>query len=290
MTVTLAAFFLAIAVSLLWAGLDLLRKVLVARVSPLALLFLLSLGVAPFFVVWGWSEGTLRWQPDYFLPAGLSIVLNVAANLAFFEAVRISPLSLTIPLLSFTPVFATLLAIPLLGEVPNAWQAAGIAMVVVGAYVLGSPAHPLRGKRRSLLRDRGSLLMLFVALVWAATIALDKMSIERSSEALHGAVLSTGVGSAALVLLVGRGRLGDVTAVRVVPGAAVAALVVSGLALGLQLVLLEHMWVGMVETLKRGIGNALAIVSGRLFFGEEITVAKVSSVFLMALGVAALFA
>ncbi|HSG39877.1 MAG TPA: hypothetical protein VLE27_09595 [Thermoanaerobaculia bacterium] len=46
------------------------------------------------------------------------------------------------------------------------------------------------------------------------------------------------------------------------------------------------MYVGTVETLKRGIGNFMALVSGWLFFREPVTAARIFAVALMAVGVA----
>jgi multidrug transporter EmrE-like cation transporter len=44
----------------------------------------------------------------------------------------------------------------------------------------------------------------------------------------------------------------------------------------------------LVETLKRGIGNVLAVVFGRLLFAEPVTGRKLAAVALMAAGVALL--
>jgi multidrug transporter EmrE-like cation transporter len=43
--------------------------------------------------------------------------------------------------------------------------------------------------------------------------------------------------------------------------------------------------VGTVETLKRGIGNFMALLSGWAFFAEAVTVRKVLAMLLMAVGV-----
>jgi multidrug transporter EmrE-like cation transporter len=93
------------------------------------------------------------------------------------------------------------------------------------------------------------------------------------------------VALAVLLVLAFQRGLGDVAQVRRVPGPYVLALVVSSAALGLQLLALPHVFVGIIETLKRGIGNCMALVWGRIFFGEAVTAAKVMAVGLMAVGV-----
>jgi multidrug transporter EmrE-like cation transporter len=62
-------------------------------------------------------------------------------------------------------------------------------------------------------------------------------------------------------------------------------MVVSFLALALQLLALPMVFVGTVETLKRGIGNFMALISGWIFFRERVTLLKVLAVALMAVGV-----
>jgi multidrug transporter EmrE-like cation transporter len=45
------------------------------------------------------------------------------------------------------------------------------------------------------------------------------------------------------------------------------------------------MFVGTIETLKRGIGNFMALVSGWVFFREAVTLPKVLALTVMAVGV-----
>ena len=290
MPVALLAALLA--ASLAWSGLDLLRKLLVEKIRPLALLFLLTAGCLPLFAAWAAVEG--RWQiaPSYAWPALGSILLNIGANLAFFESVRLSPLSVTVPLLSLTPAFAALAAIPLVGEWPGWMRGAGILLVVLGALLLhlgtgrGAGGLALGEAPRAFLRDRGSLLMVLVALLWSVAISCDKLAMERSSAPVHAVILCGGIALATLGVLAARGRLADLRAVRQTPWTLPAALVVSSLALGLQLVVLQGVLVGVVETVKRGIGNTAAVALGRAVFGETVTGGKVAGVLLMAAGVA----
>ena len=281
----LIPLLLVLASSLGWAGFDLLRKLLGKEIPPVALVFLLTVGAAPIFAVWALLEGTTGPEPGYWLPALGSVALNVAANLLLLQGMRIAPLSVTVPLLSLTPAFATLLAIPLLGERPT-WQGSiGILMVIAGAVWLHwqpreGEAHP--GDTGAL---KGALMVALTALCWSMTIPLDKMALERAAAPFHGLVSNAGVAVAVLAVLLVQGRFADVGRVRAVPGLLVLALFVSSLALGLQFLALPHVYVGTVETLKRGIGNFMALLSGRIFFGEAVTPGKLLAVMVMAVGV-----
>lgn len=269
-----------------WSLMDLLRKLTLRTVPPMALLFWMTMGLVPVFALWVAVSAPSSIQPAYYLPALASIGLNVVANLAFFASVKRSPLSQTIPLLSLTPVFATLSAAILLREAPNPVRFLGIALVVFGALVL-SVAPAARGAERAagLRLDSGSLLMVGVALLWAATISLDKMAMDRSSAPLHALILMGGIGVASLLLLIARGELRALGAVARAPGLVIASLAVSGLAFALQLVALQSVLVGVLETVKRGVGNVLALLFGNAFFDEPITPQKVIAVLLLGLGV-----
>jgi drug/metabolite transporter (DMT)-like permease len=289
MSIPLYALLLVVASSLGWAGFDLLRKLLVREVQAVPLVFLLTAGSAPLFLVWMLVDGVARPAPGYLLPAVGSVLLNLVANLLFLEGMRIAPFSVTVPLLSLTPAFAALVAVPLLGELPGAADAAGILLVIAGAIWLNwqprRRSDPPEGAQDKRAKVRGAVLVALTALLWSMTIPLDKMAVERATAPLHGAVLNTGVAIGVLAVLVVQGRLAEVAHVRRVPWLLPLTLVVSSAALAFQLLALPLMLVGKIETTKRGIGNFMALVSGRIFFGEAVTLRKILAVLLMAVGV-----
>jgi drug/metabolite transporter (DMT)-like permease len=286
----LIPLLLVVASSLGWAGFDLLRKLLLKEVPPVALLFLLAAGSGALFAVWTVVDGAFRPGPGYWEPALTAVLLNIAANLLLLQGMRIAPLSVTVPLLSLTPAFATLLAIPLLGERPSGQGALGILMVIAGAVWLHW--QPREGPARPADTGalKGALMVAATALCWSMTIPLDKMAVERAPAQFHGFFLNMGVAAGVLGVLLAQGRLGEVGKVRAVPGLLALALVVSSAALALQLLALPHVYVGTVETLKRGIGNVMALLSGRIFFGEAVTPGKLLAVVLMAVGVGMILA
>ncbi|HBL26859.1 MAG TPA: hypothetical protein DD490_08500, partial [Acidobacteria bacterium] len=233
----------------------------------------------------------------YWLPALGSVALNVVANLTFLEAVRISPLSVTVPLLSLTPVFTALLGFGLLGERPAPLDLMGIACVVAGAFwlSLGQTAEsggtvPAGGAPPSRLRafasQPGAWLMAGTALLLSLTIPLDKLAVAQASPPFHGLVLTAGIALGALAVLAVQNRWSELAGLRRGRLLFVMALLSSTLALGFQLVALQYVLVGLIETLKRGIGNLLAVFLGRAVFGERVTPGKLTAALLMAAGVA----
>lgn len=289
MSVPFGALLLVLACSLAWGGCDLTRKLLAGKIRPMPLVVLLTAGATPIFLTWLLLDGVPLIRSGYWLPAVASVALNVFANLAFFLALRGAALSLAIPLLSLTPVLTTLLAIPLLGQQPTTLQGAGIVLVVAGAFALGLPergALTPAAAWRAWRSDRSALWMLAVALCWSLTVPLDKMAIDQASGPFHGLMLNAGVGAAVAVVLAGQHRLSELADVRKVPLIFFLGVVVTAVALALQLIAIQKVWVGLVETLKRGIGNGLAVAFGYFVFREVVTLRKLGAVGLMVAGVA----
>lgn len=284
------AILVLVACALAWSTFDLARKFLLDSIDPVPLVFLLGMLQAPLFVAWNaLAGGAWTTAEGYWWPAAISVLLNIVSNVLFVAAIKVSPLSLTVPLLSFTPVFTAVLAIPMLGEVPGPFQVAGIVMVVFGALVLhlrpGAGLGP-REMWRAFVRERGSVMMAGVALMWSISPPLDKMAVERSSSAFHGAVLSAGVGLGLGLYLASRGRLGSVGQARRRPLTVAGALAASAIALALQLVAIQMVFVSLVETVKRGLGNGLAVGIGAAIFDEAVGAWQWVAVVLMGIGVA----
>lgn len=297
MPVELLTVLVLVACALAWSSFDLVRKLLLDTIDPVPLVFLLAGFQTPLFALWNGATGG-PWVPEegYLLPALLSVALNIVSNVLFISAIKVSPLSLTIPLLSFTPVFTTLLAVPMLGEIPGPWELAGIVLVVIGAFALhvtpgsasatGSGSAPGLGEVfRAFVRERGSVMMAAVALMWSITPPLDKLAVGTSSSAFHGMVLSGGVAAGLGLLLAFQGRLGGVRAARGRPKLMVGALAASAIALAFQLVAIRIAFVSLVETVKRGLGNGAAVALGAWVFDESVGRWQWLAVVLMGAGV-----
>lgn len=288
----LAALVL-VACALAWSSFDVVRKFLLEDVEPMPLVFALTGLQTPLMLAWWLAAGGVVGEGEpgagYLLPALASVAINVVANVLFVVAIQVSPLSVTIPLLSLTPVFTTLLAVPVLGEVPGHYQEIGIALVVIGAFALH--ARPERGKGprhvlRAFLHERGSWMMAVVAFLWSLSPLLDKIAIGRSSTSFHAFVLSGGVTVGLFLVLLARGRLGEVRQAGRRPGLLIVAFLVSAAALALQLIAIRMVLVSIVETVKRGLGNVAAAGLGRWVFGERVGWWQWAAVAVMAGGVA----
>jgi len=291
MATELVPALILVASSVSSSGFDLSRKVLGRHLSPAPMVFLLAAASMPLFGLLLVLDGRAEIAPGYLAPALGSVLLNVAANLAFIQSVMIAPLSLTVPLLSLTPAFTALLGLLLLGERPAPLTVAGIVLVIAGAVWLNlvrcaPQAPPRTGSWRDRIFQPGIWLMAGTALLWSLSIPLDKLAVQRAGAPFHGLFLTAGIAVCSLAVLLFQGRLGELAGLRRAGVPFAFALASSTLALGLQLVALNLVLVSVVETVKRGIGNLMAVAMGWLIFGEGLSLRKLAAAALMAIGVA----
>ena len=118
-----------------------------------------------------------------FLPAvAITVVLNICGLSLIFRALSSSDLSLSVPMLSFTPVFLIGTSYVILHEVPSFFGFLGICIIVSGSYVLNiSAGHEhILDPIRSMLRNRASWYMLLVAFLFAVSINFDKIALLNS--------------------------------------------------------------------------------------------------------------
>ncbi|MCB9521900.1 MAG: EamA family transporter [Myxococcales bacterium] len=286
---TPTALALVLGASVAWSALDALRKALGQRLGTTAAVVLLNAGQLPAFLAWAWLIDAPLPAHGYWAPGLALVALNIAASLLFVQAVTVSPLSLTIPFLALTPVFATGIAATLLGEWPRPGQLVGVVGVCAGAVALNP--REVDGQRvslwRAFRRERGSAMMVAVALIWSAAVSLDKLAMRHAAVPVHAAVQAVLIGAALAAWLALRGRATELVPPRGAWGLVLGASVAISAAVGLQLIALKLALAALVEAIKRGIGLILAVAFGRLFFGERIGRRQLYAVAAMAAGAAA---
>jgi drug/metabolite transporter (DMT)-like permease len=113
----------------------------------------------------------------------LSIPINILAYVLYLYAIKISPLSLSIPFLAFTPAFMILTGFLILAETINLWGGLGIGLIIVGGYILHFKKiqKNLLAPFSSFLQERGSWFMLIVAILFAFAAVIGKKAILHSS-------------------------------------------------------------------------------------------------------------
>lgn len=207
-----------------------------------------------------------------------SAALNWAATLLSTYALDRADASLVSPLLTFNPAFTLLIAWFTLGETPGVRQSTGVAIVLLGTYLLEveEARAGLLAPLRVLVRQPGTLLAIVASACWGTTTVLEKLSIEHMSPSSGPfvALLSTVL----LVLLLTPGAFitgGANTAtgkkgwsgLRAHPRALSLAVLLAGIAPLFGFTAIALGLVGYVTALFK-LSSVLTILWARMFLGE----------------------
>lgn len=126
----------------------------------------------------------------FFIAIACGLPLELLALLCYMKAIKVSPLSLTLPFLAFTPAFLIVSGRIILHETIT-WQGiSGILLIVTGSYCLhfSETRTGLLAPFRAIAREPGSRLMLLVAFIYSVTSAIGKLGVLHSSPAFFGIV------------------------------------------------------------------------------------------------------
>lgn len=171
----LTAFFESLKDVFSKKGLQIINEYLLA--SALSFFALLFLFPFLFFI----KIPTLN--SKFFLALIVSGSLNVITTILYIKAIKSSDLSLTVPLLTFTPVFLLITSPLIVGEFPTLLGIISILLIFLGSYLLNisEKQKGILMPLKSLLKDKGAKFMLIVAFIWSITSNFDKIGVLNSS-------------------------------------------------------------------------------------------------------------
>ena len=227
--------------------------------------------------------------PTFLIYLTLNCLLITAVMWLYFRALQISPMSLCIPFLSFTPVFLIPTGFIILGEVPSPLKALGVALIVVGSMVMHRRlfAEGWLAPVKAVLREKGSRYMLLVSLIFAVTNPLDKKLVTMSDVFFEA--FAYGVGLCLSFWIMGRMQRGDFSAASRNNWTWISlAGLLDAVSLLFQLASYTYIAVVITVSIKRA-GIILAVFSGWLFFHERGITDKVIAASVMFCGVLILY-
>ncbi len=260
------------------------KDIIARRVSPTTsvagLLFwykLFSILIVLPFALLSWRfENTPR---TYLLVASDGL-LNVFAFYFYLKALSLSPVSLMVPLLAFSPALLLITSPIILGEFPDSMGLAGILLITVGSYILymedsGDYLSPIK----ALLREKGSRYMLATVLLWSITANLDKLGTQATSPVVWVLLINIFVATGAFVMMKKRpdGK----------PSRFHPASILMGLADGVgavaQMTALRLTIVPYVISIKR-LSVLMSVIIGTTFLGEGKALQRIIGTALMLTG------
>lgn len=181
--------FFALITAIALSTADALSKRALKDTDELVIVWVREGYALPFLVVALYFVPAPYLDSAFWAATGALIPLEVLSLILYVKAIKLSPLSLTIPFMALSPVFIIFIAFVMLGEVPSNGGVAGVVLITVGAYMLNSSASKtgFLGPIRAIIKEKGSLLMIAVALIYSVTSTLGKVAVQHSSPVFFGA-------------------------------------------------------------------------------------------------------
>jgi uncharacterized membrane protein len=202
----------------------------------------------------------------------IDVAFIACAQLLLMRALQISPMSLCIPFMAFTPVFLIGTGYVVLGELPSGIKLLGVGLIVIGSLVMHRRlfATGWTAPLQAIVKEKGSRYILLVAFILAITNPIEKQLILMSDPMTPA--FAYGVGLAVFFGVLAWARHADCGVVmRKTPHWAILAGVLDAAALLLQYFTITYLAIVITISIKRA-GIVLAILAGWLIFKErEIT-------------------
>jgi len=245
--------------------------------------------VLAFRVLSGASTLDIRDPGRFAIYLVLDVALITIVMWLYFRALQVSPLSLCVPFLAFTPVFLIPSAWFFLGQLPAAQKLLGVVLIVVGSLAMhrGLFALGIFAPVKAVIQEKGSRYMLLVSVIFALTNPLDKKLVDLSNIYVESAAYGLGLCVSFFLL----GKLQKVNFAAAVHKN-VKWISLAGLsdAVSLLFQLASYLYIPVVITVSiKRAGIILAVLAGWLFFRERGITDKVIASSVMFCGVLILY-
>jgi drug/metabolite transporter (DMT)-like permease len=251
-------------------------RIFAALVFSIALIARLYAGTLPVIrdggPLFGISALVMPAPAVFLIYLSIDVALIGCAQLLLMKALQVSPMSLCIPFMAFTPVFLIGTGYVMIGELPSWIKLVGVGLIVVGSLLTHRRlfAEGWGAPVKAVVREKGSRYILLVALILSITNPIEKRLVTMSDPLTQA--FSYCIGLCLLFALLVWARRADCGVVmRTTPWWAVLAGVMDAAALLLQLITYSYLAVVITISIKRA-GIVLSVLAGWLIFRErEIT-------------------
>lgn len=125
---------------------------------------------------------------NFWIATICALPLEIITIILYTKALKISPISLTMPFLALTPLFLILTSYLIVGEKVSLTGSIGILLIAAGSYTLNinKAKDSLIAPVKAIFKEKGSVMMIIVAFIFSLTSSLGKMAIENSSPVFFG--------------------------------------------------------------------------------------------------------
>ena len=274
--------------SFFWGIFDLLRKLVLEYLSISQVICVIFISQLIFFFFSLFFSNLLVSDPNYFLYLIIISVLSLLAIFCFLKAIKIGEISMSIPLLSYSPLLSLLFSNYFLGENLEAQQYFGVATIFFGSFILYSKSLKVQDLLLSpvtLMKNKGAQLIICVTIIWSIIPVLDKKSLTYTDIYLHGFLQSLLI-VFLLLIFIKTPITKKIIKLKKKKEIFLFLLLIifSFLTTLLQFLALKINLVPILEVFKRAIGILLALYFGYFFFNEKINKQKIISIIVITLG------
>lgn len=172
---------------------DVLGKKVIGRCGAYVVVWGLNFFAMPFLYAAALTQPAPSLGPLFWSTLAVQGIVVVIASIFYFKAIEASDLSITIPMLAFTPLFLLITSPLMLGEFPKPLGLWGILLIVGGSYILNI-AQLRKGylaPLKTLIKEKGPRYMLMVALLYSIGANLDKIGVWQSSPLVWATAINT---------------------------------------------------------------------------------------------------
>ncbi|MFP4134026.1 MAG: EamA family transporter [Halothece sp.] len=211
--------------------------------------------------------------------------LNVVSMLLYIRALKLADLSLAVPLITFTPLFLLVTSPIIVGETPTAMDAVGIVCIVSGSYLLNlqQKEQGYFAPFKALVKNKGSQLMLLVALIWSFSSTIDKVGVQNSSPTFWAIAIYTYIAVGMLPIMLLKSPKGLQQVIQNLPTLVPIGLL-QGLVVLCQMQAISLTLVAHVISIKR-MSALLSVIWGHLIFKEKGLKERITGATVMVVGV-----
>ena len=216
----------------------------------------------------------------------VTLIIQILANLLYFKALKASALSLTAPMISFTPLFLLVTYPLIVNEFPSSSDLLGIFLIVAGSYLLNLEKRQqgFFSPFFALVKDKGTRLMLVVAVLWSILANFNKLGVANSSTIFWASATSTAVSLALFSIMLSQSPTNLLKQISTNFGCLFLNGILQGLIVLCTLKAFELTLVANVVATKR-ISILLSVLLGHWFLGEQGLQQRLTGTAIMFVGV-----
>lgn len=176
-------YIISILSGFFFASADALSKKEARRTPAIVLAWVREFYALPFLLPLLFFIDIPEIQAGFWSAMAILVILDLVTTSLYMRAIQIAPLSLTVPYLGLSPIFLLVIPSIVLGEHLSLLGIAGVVLVSIGTYTLqiDRAKFGFFEPWLAIFKNRGSLYMFCVAILYSVTATYGKVAIIKSS-------------------------------------------------------------------------------------------------------------